>query len=128
MNDAAIGKGYTFSIGGTVIGEVLECKPGKRTQEVIKVQTNDATDLHGYKILGWRDVTDWELKTVWYQTQYATLKTKMDAGAFVACVFTRPDATNTSTFSGAVVEIGDEVPLDKYMAIEFKLAVSGAQS
>lgn len=126
--DAKIGKGYVFSYSGTVIGEILECKPGKRTQAAIEVQTNDAADLYGYKILGWCSVSDWEIKTVWYQSQYATLKGFQDAGAFAACIFTRPDGTNTTPFSGAIVEIGDDVPLKEYMTTTFKVAVSGKQS
>ena len=125
--NARIGYGFTFSINSTVIGEVEEIKPGSRTQETIMVKRNDSPDLYGEKILGWKDVKDWELTTTWYQTQYATLQGLM--GSFHSCVFTRPDGTNTSTFSAAITELGDEVPLEgKFMQNKFKLTVSGAMS
>lgn len=125
-NNAQIGYGYKITIGGTTIGEVLECKPGKQTQEHVKVQTADSSDLFGYKILGWKDVSDWEIKTVWYQSQYTTLVGLI--GSFNTVVFTRPDNTNTITFQGAVTEVGNDVPLKEYMTNDFKLTVSGGLS
>ena len=123
---AAIGKGYAFSIGATTLGGVLDLKPGKIKQERMVVQANDSATLFGDKVLGWMDCDDWDLKLIYTGAERFALVGQMNQ--WLACIFTRPDGSTTQPFTGAIIEVGDEVPLKEFQTISIKIATTGAVS